>query len=120
MAAAMAKGSEAQKRALIQAHPDLAGRLALAKQLTAESTREQASAGLDKLTAEELRRFTELNDAYRAKFGFPFIFAVKGKSQAEIADQFETRLNNDLRVEFETALAQINRIAGLRLREILP
>jgi OHCU decarboxylase len=120
MADAMRNGSDAQKLDLIKAHPDLAGRLAVAKQLTVDSTKEQASAGLDKLTAEEMQRFTELNDAYRAKFGFPFIFAVKGRNKAEIAEQFETRLEHDAETEFDTALAQINRIAALRLQEILP
>ena len=85
MAAAMARGSDDAKRKLIEAHPDLAGRLALAKQLTAESTHEQASAGLDRLTPDELASFTALNDAYRQRFGFPFILAVKGKSKDEIA-----------------------------------
>ena len=84
LAAAAAKGADDQKRALIQAHPDLAGRLAQARRLTAESTGEQASAGLDRLSPDELAKFTELNDAYRSRFGFPFIMAVKGKSKAEI------------------------------------
>ncbi len=120
MAAAMAKGSEDQKRKLILAHPDLAGRLALSKQLTADSTKEQSSAGLDKLTKEELARFTELNDAYKSKFGFPFILAVKGKTKQEIGAAFEARLANDPAAEFATALEQINRIAELRLKDILP
>ena len=120
MAKAMAKGSHADKLALIKAHPDLAGRLALSKRLTADSTKEQAGAGLDRLSAQELHSFTELNDGYRAKFGFPFIIAVKGKSKQEIAAQFEARLQNDATTEFETALAQIDRIAELRLKEILP
>jgi OHCU decarboxylase len=120
MAAAMGNGGDAEKLALVKAHPDLAGRLAVAKQLTHDSAKEQAGAGLDKLTAEELHRFTELNDAYRAKFGFPFIFAVKGRNKTEIAEQFETRLEHDAETEFSTALAQINRIAALRLQEILP
>jgi OHCU decarboxylase len=120
MAAAMAKGSEDAKRALILAHPDLAGRLALAKRLTRESTSEQASAGLDQLGPDELSRFTRLNDAYRAKFDFPFIMAVKGKTKDEIAAAFERRLSNEPAPEFTTALAEIDRIAALRLAEILP
>ena len=95
MARAMAGGSEAAKRALIVAHPDLAGKLALAKSLTAESTHEQQSAGLDRLSAEELARFTALNAAYRARFGFPFIMAVKGKTKQEILAAFERRLGHD-------------------------
>lgn len=120
MAAAMAKGSDAQKRDLILAHPDLAGRLALSKQLTAESTREQASAGLDRLSPAELARFTELNDSYRARFGFPFILAVKGKTKEEIGAAMERRIAHDAATEFSTALAEIDRIALLRLKDILP
>jgi len=119
MAAGVAKGSDAQKRALIDAHPDLAGRLARAKRLTADSTSEQASAGLAQLTGEELQRFTALNDAYRAKFGFPFIMAVKGRTKAEILAAFERRLNNDAAAETATALAEIDRIALLRLKDVL-
>jgi len=120
MAAAVAKGTPEQKQALISAHPDLAGRLARAKRLTADSTREQASVGLDQLTAAELERFNGLNDAYRARFGFPFIMAVKGRKREEILDAFERRLKNDQATETVTALAEIDRIALLRLKDILP
>lgn len=120
MVAAMRAGTEAQKLALIRAHPDLAGKLAAAKRLTADSTAEQASAGLDALTDEERARFTELNEAYKARFGFPFIFAVKGRTKAEILAAFETRLTHDRATEFATALAQIERIAFLRLKDRLP
>ena len=119
MSAAAAKGSDDKKRALILAHPDLAGRLAQAKLLTAESTGEQASAGLDRLSPDERTRFTDLNDAYRARFGMPFIMAVKGKSKADILAGFERRLENDADVEMRTALSEIDRIAALRLRDIL-
>ncbi|HVP97656.1 MAG TPA: allantoinase PuuE [Roseiarcus sp.] len=119
LAAAAAKGADAQKRALIAAHPDLAGRLALAEGLTAESTEEQASAGLDRLTPDELAKFTSLNDAYKARFGFPFIMAVKGKSKADILGAFERRLSNDVDAETRTALAEIDRIAALRIKDIL-
>jgi OHCU decarboxylase len=119
MARAAAAGSVAQKKALIEAHPDLAGRLALAKGLTAESTREQKGAGLDRLTPDELQRFTALNAAYRARFGFPFIIAVKGKSKDGILAAFETRLKHDPPAEAATALAEIDRIAALRIAEIL-
>ena len=119
MVAAMAKGTDAQKRALILAHPDLAGRLALAKRLTADSTAEQASAGLDRLGPEELAKFTAMNDAYRARFGFPFILAVKGKTKEEIAAAMQTRLAHEPAAEFATALAEIDRIAALRLEDIL-
>jgi OHCU decarboxylase len=119
LAAAAAKGRDDQKRALILAHPDLAGRLAQAKQLTAESTGEQASAGLDRLSPDELKRFTDHNDAYRGRFGMPFIMAVKGKSKADILAAFEKRLANDADAETRTALGEIDRIAALRLQDIL-
>ncbi|HYC25958.1 MAG TPA: allantoinase PuuE [Roseiarcus sp.] len=120
MSRAMRAGSEAAKRALVDAHPDLAGKLALAKRLTADSTAEQAGAGLDQLSSEELKRFTELNQSYRARFGFPFIMAVKGRSKQEILAAFEQRLKNDTNGEFASALDQIDRIAALRLKDILP
>ena len=119
MAAAAAAGTEAEKRALLGAHPDLAGKLALAKGLTAESTQEQADAGLDRLTPEELAKFTSLNDAYKARFGFPFIMAVRGKRKDEILAAFERRLANDVDAEMRAALAEIDRIAALRLKDIL-
>jgi OHCU decarboxylase len=118
MAAAMRAGSHEQKRALILAHPDLAGRLAAARQLTPESTAEQASAGLDALTPAERAMFTALNDKYKSRFGFPFILAVKGKSKSDILASFEQRLGNDADAEFAAALEQIERIALLRLREV--
>ena len=120
MVTAMRAGSEKDQLALIRAHPDLAGRLALAKQLTADSTAEQASAGLDRLTADELKRFTDFNSAYVARFGFPFIMAVKGRSKAEIIEAFEKRLENDAKSEFATALNEIEKIARFRLSDILP
>jgi OHCU decarboxylase len=119
MARAAALGTDEQKRALVLAHPDLAGRLAQAKTLTAASTMEQASAGLDRLTPDELARFTSLNDAYRARFGCPFIMAVKGKTKADILAAFERRLENDDSAEMATALAEIDRIGALRLEDIL-
>lgn len=109
-----------RKEALIQAHPDLAGRLARAGQLTAESSKEQASAGLDSLSDADYGRFIALNDAYKAKFGFPFIMAVKGRRVDEILAAFEARLQNDAEAEFAEAMTQIERIALLRLRDILP
>jgi OHCU decarboxylase len=114
-------GAPRERRlALIRAHPDLAGKLALAGGLTAESTGEQASAGLDRCTPEEYARFQALNDAYKARFGFPFIMAVRGRGRAEILEAFERRVANEPEVERETALAQIERIALLRLRDLLP
>ncbi len=119
MTAAMRALSEAAQDELIRAHPDLAGRLALAGGLTAASTGEQAGAGLDRLSEAELARFTALNAAYRDTFGFPFIIAVKGLDKAAILTAFETRLRNDLATEREEALRQIERIALLRLQGIL-
>ena len=120
MAAAMMVGDDVKKLALINAHPDLAGRLARAGRLTPDSTREQASAGLDQLTDEQRARFTQLNDAYKARFGFPFIMAVKGRSKAEIMAAFERRIAHDRDQEFSTALEEISRIALLRLKDMLP
>ena len=120
MAAAMMAGDDAAKLALINAHPDLAGRLARAGRLTPDSTREQASAGLDQLTDEERARFTELNDAYKARFGFPFIMAVKGATKDQILAGFERRIGHDADSEFAEALTQIEKIAALRLADRLP
>lgn len=106
---------QSQKQALINAHPDLAGKLAQAKKLTEESTSEQASAGLDSLTPSEVTAFSELNDAYKARFAFPFIMAIKGSAKHEILAAFENRMQNDAEVEFDTAIEQIKKIAALRL-----
>ena len=103
--------------ALIEAHPDLAGRTALAGELTAASTREQASAGLDRLSPEEYRRFHQLNDAYRARFGFPFVIAVRENTRESILRSFETRLGNDRAAEVATALGEIGKIVRLRLAD---
>jgi OHCU decarboxylase len=120
LCAVVHEASKLEQRALIEAHPDLAGRLASAGRLTADSTREQASAGLDLLTDEERERFVALNDAYRARFGFPFVMAIKGRSKAEILAAFERRLGNDAALEQATALAEIEQIALLRLLDLLP
>ena len=120
LCAVLGQASAAEQRALIEAHPDLAGRLARAGRLTEDSTREQASAGLDRLTDRERARFVALNEAYRARFGFPFIMAVKGRTKAEILAAFERRLKNDAAAEQAMALAEIERIALLRLRDLLP
>ena len=85
--------------------------------MTADSTREQQGAGLDRLTRAEYERFHVLNAAYRTKFGFPFIMAVKGLHKDEILAAFAARLENDREVEFRTALEQIGRIAGFRLAD---
>ena len=111
--------SEEQRLGVLNAHPDLAGKLAAAGRLTAESTGEQASAGLDMLTDEERETFTQLNAAYTAKHGFPFIIAVKDNSKASILDAFQRRIENDRATEFAEACRQVERIAELRLIEKL-
>lgn len=112
--------SEDQRLGVLKAHPDLAGKLAAAKQLTAESTAEQASAGLDALTDEERETFQALNTEYTTKFGFPFIIAVKGLSKDDILAAFKTRIHNSRETELTAACKQVERIALLRLTEILP
>ncbi|MGE7154428.1 allantoinase PuuE [Methylorubrum rhodesianum] len=109
-----------RQRALIRAHPELAGRLAQAGQLTQASTAEQGSAGLGALSAEELARFERLNAAYRARFDLPFVMAIKGSGREAILTAFEARLRNDPEQEFQEALRQIERIAWLRLKDRLP
>ena len=119
LAARMAQTVEAAedgaKLALLRAHPELAGRLAVAGALTADSTAEQASAGLDRCTPEEFAEFHALNERYRARFGFPFIVAVRGLGRQDILAAFRRRAGNDRAAEFAAALAQVHRIARLRL-----
>jgi len=99
---------------LIRAHPELASRTRMAQ----ASVTEQAGAGLDQCSPAEFEAFQRLNDAYNARFGFPFVVAVKGLTRAEILATFEARLANDPQAEFATALAQIHRIAGFRLADL--
>lgn len=120
MASAFQAASEDERLAVLRAHPDLAGKLAIAGDLTEDSRKEQAGAGLDRLSSEEHARFTALNSAYVEKFGFPFIIAVKGLNKDDILAAFETRIDNDRNAEFATASAQVERIALLRLTSILP
>jgi 2-oxo-4-hydroxy-4-carboxy-5-ureidoimidazoline decarboxylase len=105
--------------ALIRAHPDLAGRLAVMGKLTAESKQEQASAGLDRLDAAELAEFQRLNDAYRARFGFPFIICARLSHRASILAAMQSRLANSPEQEQAAALAEIEKIAWLRLQDTL-
>jgi chitin deacetylase len=112
--------SRAERLGVLTAHPDLAGKLAAARRLTADSTQEQASAGLDALTDAERDTFQRLNTAYVAKHGFPFIIAARDHDKAGIMAAFETRLANDTETEFKTACAQVERIAALRLKDMLP
>ncbi len=105
---------------VLDAHPDLAGKLAAAKRLTAESTSEQQSAGLDALTDEEREAFMQMNEDYTTKHGFPFIIAVRDHDKAGIMDAFKTRIGNDSETEFNEACRQVERIAYLRLKDALP
>ncbi|MDZ4374294.1 MAG: 2-oxo-4-hydroxy-4-carboxy-5-ureidoimidazoline decarboxylase [Phenylobacterium sp.] len=115
MRAVVDAAPRARKLALIRAHPELASRTRMAE----ASVREQAGVGLDQCSPDEFAAFQRLNAAYNARFGFPFIYAVKGAARAEILAAFEARLTNDPEVEFETAIAQIHRIAGFRLADLL-
>ena len=104
---------------MLVAHPDLAGKLAAAKRLTPESTSEQAGAGLDALTDQERETFTTLNTDYVKRHGFPFIIAVRDNSKASILEAFKRRINNDRAAEFAEACKQVERIAELRLKDML-
>jgi 2-oxo-4-hydroxy-4-carboxy-5-ureidoimidazoline decarboxylase len=108
--------SEEQKVALLRAHPDLAGKAARAGDLTDHSRSEQAGAGLDSLSDDEYELFHGFNDAYREKFGFPFIIAVRRATKQIILDEFERRLALDRDSEIETALKQVCEIARFRLQ----
>lgn len=103
---------------LLRAHPDLAGKLALAKDLTAESAAEQAGAGLDQCSPDELAEFQSLNDAYKDCFRFPFILAVKGHDRSSILQAFRKRLQNSPMREFRAALEQVHLIAKYRLKAL--
>jgi OHCU decarboxylase len=111
---------EARRLEVLNAHPDLAGRLAQARRLTEASAAEQASAGLDALTDDERAEFTRLNEAYTARFGFPFIIAVRDHDKAGILAGFQRRLGQDRATEFAEACAQVERIARHRLKALLP
>lgn len=117
--AALMDADDEDRLAVICAHPDLAGKLAEAGRLTEDSTAEQASAGLDSLTDEERESFTALNETYKARFGFPFILAVKGASKAQILASFRDRLPRDRATEFGEALRQVCRIMTFRLTDRL-
>ena len=118
MAAAVRRAGVDTHLELLRAHPDLAGRLAETGRLTASSTAEQASAGLDRLTSAEQTRFNRLNQAYRDKFGFPFIIAVREHTKQSILDRFEARLANTAEQERQTALDEVFKIARLRLAQL--
>jgi OHCU decarboxylase len=111
--------AEEKQLALIRAHPDLVGKLALAGQLTKESTGEQSSAGLDRLSPEEVALFQSNNAAYKAKFGFPFIICARLNKKEAILNGFKLRLQNSREQEIKTALEEIGKIAYLRFQDIV-
>ncbi|MBK9656879.1 MAG: 2-oxo-4-hydroxy-4-carboxy-5-ureidoimidazoline decarboxylase [Rhodanobacteraceae bacterium] len=119
MCATLAAADLDAKLALIRAHPELAGKLAIRGELTDASLREQAGAGLNQCSPEEFSRLTELNAAYIARFGFPFILAVRGHDRDSIIANMAARVANEREVEIATALAQIERIAGFRLGDLV-
>jgi len=106
-----------QQVALIRAHPDLVGKAALAGTLTPDSRSEQAAAGLDRLSPEEIAAFTEMNAAYHARFGFPFVICVRENKKAGILAGFNARLNHTRDEEIATALGEIAKISHLRLMD---
>ena len=119
MAAVLEHATEERKLALIRAHPELAGKEAVAGTMTAESVGEQASAGLDRCSPDELRALRSGNRAYRERFGFPFVMAVKGRSRSEILAALAARVENPRQVEFARCLEEIVKIARLRLAALL-
>ncbi|MET0238496.1 MAG: 2-oxo-4-hydroxy-4-carboxy-5-ureidoimidazoline decarboxylase [Sphingobium sp.] len=119
MMQAVYDASPEERLALIRAHPELAGKAAIDRTLTAESAAEQASVGLDRLTGEEYDRFHALNAAYRERFGFPFVICVRLTDKAGILAAMDARLTNDRETEIDTAIAEVGKIVKLRLEEVL-
>ena len=113
------QASPAEIRRFLNAHPELAGPEARARSMTAHSAAEQGSAGLDRMTEADVERFARLNAAYRDKFGFPFIIAVRGRTKDAIVAAFEQRLANPEAKEWEAALAEVAAITRMRLERIL-
>jgi 2-oxo-4-hydroxy-4-carboxy-5-ureidoimidazoline decarboxylase len=103
---------------LLCAHPELAGKLAVAGSLTASSSAEQASAALDQCSTDEFAAFQDLNARYGEKFGHPFIIAVRGLDRAKILSAFQQRITQNADAEFATALGQVHKIARLRLEQL--
>lgn len=118
MVAALTRAPVETQLVVIRMHPELAGKAAIRGEMTADSKLEQGGAGLSQCSPQEFARLTALNRAYKAKFGFPFIVAVKGLDRAGIIARFSARLEHDRATEFAEALAQIARISRLRLATI--
>jgi 2-oxo-4-hydroxy-4-carboxy-5-ureidoimidazoline decarboxylase len=119
MVAAVAAAGEQAQLALLRAHPELAGRAMIRRELTADSSREQAGAGLTQCSPDEYARLQDLNARYNARFGFPFVVAVKGLDRAQILERFAARITNDRATELREALSQVARIARFRLDSLL-
>jgi 2-oxo-4-hydroxy-4-carboxy-5-ureidoimidazoline decarboxylase len=119
MKAAVERASPELRLALIKAHPDLANKTQRAAGLTAESDAEQNSVGLDRLSDSEYDAFTRVNNAYRAKFGFPYIVCARRQTRDSILRDFERRLPNDAAAEMRIAIVEIFRIAALRLDQLV-
>lgn len=119
LCAIMYDASEGQKAALLSAHPDLVGRAALAGTLSPASTSEQAAAGLDRLTPAEIATFQRYNQAYRERFGFPFVICARENKKASILAGFETRLTHTYEQEISLALAEVAKICALRLSDLV-
>lgn len=118
MSAVVNQAEKSKRLALIRAHPDLAGRLAIAGELTAASTDEQASAGLDQCSPEEFATLQRLNQDYKNKFTFPFVMAVKNSNRHKIMAACKKRLENSYDTEFDQAITEIHKIARLRLEQL--
>ena len=116
---AVREAPEERRVALIRAHPDLAGKAALAGELTEESAREQSSAGLDRLSPEEFEAFTQINREYREKFAIPMVVAVRGHTKESIIAQAKARLGNSREEELQAALGEIDKIARIRLADLV-
>ena len=119
LVAAMHAAPRERKLALIRAHPDLAGKAAIDGTLTDSSKREQASAGLDRLTPDEYEAFTRTNAAYRERFGFPFVVCAREHTKESILRVASERLSSGEDEEIRVALEEIAKIARLRLEEVL-
>jgi 2-oxo-4-hydroxy-4-carboxy-5-ureidoimidazoline decarboxylase len=119
MVAAMRAAPRGRQLALVRAHPELAGRAMVGNELTADSTKEQSGAGLLSCSPDEYARLVELNARYNARFGFPFILAVKGYDRAGVLREFERRAGREPDAELAEALAQIERIARYRLEALV-
>jgi 2-oxo-4-hydroxy-4-carboxy-5-ureidoimidazoline decarboxylase len=119
MCAVVATAGEAAQLALLCAHPELASKAAMAGNLTPDSNREQDAAGLRQCSPAEFAALNRMNHAYRERFGFPFIVAVRGLDRTSVLTRLELRLGNELPVEFAEALRQVERIAAFRLQSLL-